>query len=105
MRTIKYPERSEWEALCRRPEISRTDLEAVAGGIIERVRQEGDQALFNYSFKFDGVKLQSLKVSDEEMSEALSLVSEDLKKAIAVAFANIEKFQRSQLSAESVTEN
>jgi histidinol dehydrogenase len=104
MQTIKYPDRSAWESLCRRPHIIKSDLEAVVGDIIEGVKNDKDEALFYYSLKFDGVKLSGLKVSEDEISEAESLVPDDLKKAISVAFANIEKFHRSQLSGEKVTE-
>ena len=104
MKTIKYPERSEWEALSRRPEIIKADLEEVVGEILEGVKNDRDEALFYYSLKFDGVKLKDLKVSEKEMSEAQDLVPEDLKKAIAVAFANIEKFHRAQITEEKITE-
>ena len=92
MRTIKYPEKKEWEALCKRPAIGKADLEAIVGEILESVQREGDSALSSYSLKFDGVKLPALKVSEEELSEAQPLVPEDLKKAIKVAFDNMTKY-------------
>ena len=104
MRTIKYPDKKEWEALCRRPAIGKADLEAVVGEILESVQRDGDSALLSYCLKFDGVELPALKVSEEELSEAQSLVPEDLKKAINVAFANIDKVHRSQLAGKKVIE-
>lgn len=39
--------------------------------ILERVRNEGDEALFDYTKQFDQVEISELKVSEEEWQEAL----------------------------------
>jgi histidinol dehydrogenase len=48
--------------------------------------------------KFDKVKLPALAVTDDEIAEAESLVSDELKAAIAIAKGNIETFHRAQVS-------
>lgn len=45
--------------------------------IIERVKKEGDQALYEYTKRFDGVDLQSLRVSKEEISRAYEAVDKE----------------------------
>jgi len=77
MNTILYPEKSRWEALCKRPGIKKSDLESAVKGIIDGVRKDGDDALLYYSEKYDGVKLDSLKVSVNEINEGVSQVSDD----------------------------
>lgn len=104
MKTILYPDRPEWEALSIRPGIKKSDLESAVKGIIEGVINDRDEALLYYSEKFDGVKLDNLKVTEAEIKEADTQVPDDLKKAIGVARNNIEKFHAAQLINEAPVE-
>jgi histidinol dehydrogenase len=104
MKTILYPDKSEWEALSIRPGIKKSDLESAVKAIIVGVRNDRDEALLYYSEKFDGVKLDSLKVTEAEINEAATQVPDDLKKAIGVARNNIEKFHAAQLIDEAPVE-
>lgn len=62
----------------------------------ECVMQEGDQALFAYTQKWDGVLLKSLRVKKVDLDAASKQVPQDLKKAILHAKDNIEKYHRHQ---------
>ena len=44
-------------------------------GIIETVREDGDQALKSYTEQFDGVWLDNLIVTAEEFAEAQALIT------------------------------
>ncbi len=72
------------------------DLYSVVADIIANVKRRGNKALFEYTEKFDGVKLtaRSLYVSDAEMAEAEGLVDDEVKKAIAAAKKNIHAFAK-----------
>jgi histidinol dehydrogenase len=96
MLIIQYPDKSAWQEILKRPALSGQDMNAIVMPVIENVRQNGDQALYEYTEKFDHVKLSSLRVSQEEFLEASALVDNDLKKAIAVASHHIEIFHNSQ---------
>jgi histidinol dehydrogenase len=100
MRTILYPDKTSWESLCARPEMNKSDLESAVINIIEGVRKDKDDALYYYSQKFDNVKLDNLKVSQNEIIDSSYKVSYELKKAIGTAKSNIEKFHSSQLRNE-----
>jgi histidinol dehydrogenase len=104
MKTIIYPPKDSWEELCSRPSINKTDIEAVVLDILSSVKTEKDNAVKFFSEKFDGVQPGNLKVTTKEILEAPDLVPEELKKAISVAKANIEKFHSSQLIAEQPIE-
>ncbi|HUX94262.1 MAG TPA: histidinol dehydrogenase [Bacteroidales bacterium] len=104
MKTILFPEKEKWETLCTRPGIKRSDLESVVKDIIEGVRNNGDEALLYYTEKFEGVKPDRLKVTKKETDEGVSMVSDDLKKAINIARSNIEKFHLAQLKEEAPVE-
>ena len=64
--------------------------------VLDRVRTEGDKAVFDYEEKFDKVKLDSLCVTDKEFAEADKLVSIELKAAIHLALNNITTFHSAQ---------
>lgn len=65
--------------------------------ILERVRNEGDEALFDYTKQFDQVEISELKVSEEEMAEALAKVDDSLLKDLQEAAENITAYHKLQL--------
>jgi histidinol dehydrogenase len=73
-----------------------TDLaraERKVARIVGDVRKNGDKALRRYAEKLDGLKAkQSLRVSDEELEQAWSAVSEDFKQALKIAAGNIRQY-------------
>ncbi len=100
MKTILYPPKEKWPDLCSRPVFDTSSLTASTMNIIDRVKAEGDKALIEFTLKFDKISLPDLSVSEGEIESSISLVSDDLKKAIILAAKNIEKFHRSQLVKE-----
>lgn len=101
MELIKYPSREQWPALMRRPLSDSTSLFEKVGAILRDVKLRGDEALKQYEAQFDGVTLEALQVSAQEIAEAETLLDEALKSAIAQAKQNIECFHRAQLHADA----
>ncbi len=83
IKTYKYGEITKEEIFARTE--SAVNVEAVVAEIIENVKKDKDAALVRYSQKFDGVLLESIEVSKEEIQEAVASVDpkfiEILKKA------------------------
>lgn len=104
MRIYKYPERKKWEKILQRPVIENRSLEKSVRRILKDVQKKGDRAVRKYSREFDGVKLKNFRVSDNEILQAESLLSEELKSAIQLAKNNIEKFHASQWVQEEMIE-
>ena len=96
MNIIQYPQKAKWKALLERPHRDASELRATVQTVLDQVQQYGDSAVKAFEEKFDKVKLESLAVSEAEIAEAESLVSSDLKNALKLAHANIEKFHASQ---------
>ncbi|AGA68747.1 histidinol dehydrogenase [Desulfitobacterium dichloroeliminans LMG P-21439] len=73
-------------------------LEQNVAEIIARVRTEGDSALYDLTEKYDGVDLHSLglRVREEEITQAYSLVDEKFIEAIRLAKENIAAFHEKQ---------
>ena len=65
--------------------------------IIKTVRAKGDEALFEYSRKFDRVELSSLEVTKEEIENALNLVEPEFIEILREAKENIYAFHSRQV--------
>ena len=78
------------------------NVSAAVDAVIADVRQNGDAALLQYTEKFDGIKLSSLRVSDQEIAKAMMQVSAGLVDTIRAAAANIEAFHRAQVRQDLV---
>lgn len=76
---------------------------AIVKGIIESVRQNGDQALKDYTEKFDGISLDDFKVSQAEIEEAFSQVDGKILEIIKEAAENIRSFHEKQLRPSWMT--
>ncbi len=104
MKTILYPLKETWDKLCSRPAFDRSDLDEIVKSILNRIRSEGDKALSDYSLKYDNLKLDEIKVSQEEIKESKKQIATEVIKAINIARENIEKFHRTQIFKEEVVE-
>lgn len=96
MNIIKYPATSDYAAICERPHMDTSQLNATVAGVLADIKENGDAAVIAYEEKFDHVSLSQLAVTDEEIAEAETLVSEELKAALVLAHENIAKFHAAQ---------
>jgi len=104
MKTINNPPKSQWPALCERPQIELDFLEGSIKNIINRVRKSGDEALRELTLQFDKVQIDVIQVSDQEVSEALTSIPSALKTSILAAAKNIEVFHAAQRRASEKIE-
>lgn len=94
IKIMKYNEALPSEIFAR-TEV-KMDVEKIVSDIISDVRENGDKALFKYSEKFDGAKLESLIVTEEEIKEAVQTEGEEFIRVLEKAAANIRKFHEKQ---------
>lgn len=97
MRIVEYPDKEAWKKLCSRPVMEKESMRGLMEEIFGAVRKNGDEAIKLYTEKFDRQSISILQVTDAELREAADLVAEDLKKAMALAKENIEKFHSIQV--------
>lgn len=103
MNIIRYPGINDRARITERPHIDLSELNAAVEKILGDVRENGDSAVIRYEKMFDNADLQSLAVTEEEIEEAMTLVSEPLLDALRLAHGNIERFHRAQaMTAEKV---
>lgn len=96
MEILRYPKNDSWQTILSRPTFDDSALNATVQAVLDDVKSRGDEAVLEYEKKFDKVELSTLAVSQSEIEEAESLISDELKQAIRVAKQNIEKFHTSQ---------
>lgn len=103
MNIIRYPGINDRARITERPHIDLSGLNAAVEKLLGDVRENGDSAVIRYEKMFDNADLQSLAVTEEEIEEAMTLVSEPLLDALRLAHGNIERFHRAQaMTAEKV---
>lgn len=96
MNIIKYPSQEQIKQIIERPHLDVSQLNATVASVLADVKENGDKAVIAYEEKFDHVQLSSLTVTEAEIDEAETLVSQDLKDALILAHQNIAKFHESQ---------
>jgi histidinol dehydrogenase len=65
--------------------------------ILSDVRERGDEALRDYTERFDRVRLEQFLVSEEEFAEASTQVSSEVRDALVEAAENIRDFHKRQV--------
>lgn len=90
--------------LLPRPQIVGDEPVAAVRDIIARVRAEGDAALLELTERFDGVRLDHLRVPPGELAAAVERIPDDLRRALEAAAGSIETFHRAQLRDPHVVE-
>lgn len=105
MKKYNFPDLSQWAGLCKRPAMDTFQLHDQVSSILNEVKTNGNKALFDFTKRFDQVTLDEFAVSQDEISTAVELVSQELKQAIQQAKANISTFHESQREAEQKVES
>lgn len=75
------------------------DIEQTVNQIFDEIRTKGNSAVAKYTDLFDGIKLDNLLVTSQEIEDAKKEISSELKQAIQLARTNIEKFHSAQKTA------
>jgi len=102
MRIIKLTEETKknlMEDLLKRSPNNYSQYEATVNDILANVKENKNQAVFEYTAKFDKYNLtaENIKVTREEIDEAYTLMDADLVEVIRKAAENIRVFHMKQL--------
>ncbi|MBQ3865877.1 MAG: histidinol dehydrogenase, partial [Clostridia bacterium] len=95
IRILTWGEVSPEEIFSRNDPVK--NVSGAVSEIIRTVRDEGDKALYAYAEKFDGVRLDSLVVTEEERAEARKSVSPAFRAILEEAAGNIRRFHQAQV--------
>ena len=100
LETFLNPPREQWGALSRRPSDENPVVCARVEAILQRVREQGDDALRALALEIEGRPLEALEVTAAEKAEAAARVSDALRRALAAAQDNIRAFHEAQRPRE-----
>lgn len=75
------------------------DVESTVQAIIEDVKKRGDEALRDYSAKFDKVDLTDFEVGQDLIDQAFKEIDPEVYQALVNAKENIESYHKHQLEA------
>ena len=106
MKTYKYTDLSEQniEELCLRQLADDETIADRVKSIVERVKTEGDTALFDYAEAFDQISMEQLFIEKQEIEAIAATIPADAKQAIDTAYHNIKTFHAAQLVKENKIE-
>ena len=99
MNKIYNPTPNTWASILERPTKTVNDIEQTVKEIFAAVQKDGDVAIAKYTTQFDGVYFENSEVTTAEIKAAVAALPNDLKEAIALAKANVEKFHQVQKTA------
>ena len=100
MKTFIWTDMDEAErtdALARPEGLSNPALISSVRSIMDAIKVGGDKAVLDYTAKFDGVTLDSLRVPEDDLKAAWKSLPDDQKNAINTARKNIKKFHQAQI--------
>ncbi len=95
IKILNYEQVSPAEVFSRATAV--VDVAASVSAIIDDVRQNGDEALYRYTEKFDKAHLSSLLVTKEEIEAAVASVSPRFLSVLRHAAKNIRAFHENQV--------
>lgn len=98
MKIVINPATDQWTELLRRPAKDFRALETSVGQVMQDVKQRGDEALREYTARFDGVEVSDFKVAKSELEAALTQIAPELRAAIELAIDNVGRFHRAQIT-------
>lgn len=97
---IYYPDNNFRKRIMSRPFAGDLSVDEAVKEIIGDVRRNGDSSLIRYAKLFEGAKLDSLFVTEEEFENSDFGVDPGLKRAIKTAAENIAAFHKAQVFPE-----
>ena len=99
LRQKVYYENEDLNNLIKRSEMEIDQFEGSVKEIIKAVKEKGDQALIEFTEKFDKVKItaEQIQVPFEEMEKAYEELDDELKWALEVAIERVREFHEKQV--------
>lgn len=103
-RSWRFEERLTY--LSKRGELLAGEFEETVKQIVEEVRERGDEALLEFTERFDGIRLspETLEIPYEEIESAYEEVEEEVKEALEIAEERIRVFHEKQLERSFLKE-
>lgn len=96
MKRYIEPKPETWDKIVKRASQDNMVVERRVSQILERVKKDGDRALYELTKEIDNVSLKSLLLEQSVIDSSAKQASPQLVEAIEIAYSNIEKFHKAQ---------
>lgn len=99
MRTVTWQTLGDEQqnAVLQRPAIAEgANITAAVSAVVDKVKKDGDAALKELTAKFDGVELENIRVTSQEIDDASERLTPEMKAALEQAYKNISAFHNAQ---------
>ena len=93
--------KSEYKKLIPRANLSVESAMIKIAPILQRVKDGDETELIKLAAEFDGVTPKSIRVSDDELKNALSALDPAIRKSLELAIDQVRKYHRTQLPIDS----
>jgi histidinol dehydrogenase len=93
--------KSEYKKLIPRANLSVESAMIKIAPILKRVKDGDEAELIKLAAEFDGVTPKSIRVSDDELKNALSALDPAIRKSLELAIDQVRKYHRTQLPIDS----
>ena len=93
--------KSEYKKLIPRANLSVESAMIKIAPILKRVKDGDETELIKLATEFDGVTPKSIRVSDDELKNALSALDPAIRKSLELAIHQVRKYHRTQLPIDS----
>ncbi len=92
----------KYDIIMKRAEQDITEQMKIAKEVSDDIRKRGDEAVLEYTAKFDKVQLsaESMRVTEEEIEAGYERLDKETREAIEYAYKNIYDFHEKQLPEE-----
>jgi histidinol dehydrogenase len=104
MQIYRYPLFKSWPEITQRPSADNSDKSGTVREVMSNIRENGDDALREYTKRFDHADIEDFKVTADEIANAAYEITPELKDAIAIAAKNIDTFHVAQKVPHRVIE-
>ena len=106
LKTYAYSslEESDFQRLLARNTDPSSTIQQTVVSILDEVRRNGDTALKAYAEQFDGIRLENLCLTADEIATMASTIRREQQRALEIAFANIHRFHETQQRKERAIE-
>lgn len=94
--------KEQYDIIMKRAEQDITEQMKIAKEVSDDIRKRGDEAVLEYTAKFDKVQLsaESMRVTEEEIEAGYERLDKETREAIEYAYKNIYDFHEKQLPEE-----
>jgi histidinol dehydrogenase len=92
--------KAEFNEILGRGKMDMSNVSHIVGGIIDEIKEQGDEALNRHIQKFDKWEVsreKPLKITTQEMADAYTQMDDNLKEALHLAYDRIKSYHQKQM--------